>query len=87
VVIFTQIKQITKTKEIIKMMTTGQASYYFTAGYRFFIGSYYGESLATGFEEVCDALTIEESDDWLYVESVEVDDTTREVHIFIGNDE
>ena len=64
-------------------MTTTQASYYFTAGYHFFVGSYYGET----FEEVFDALTVELHEEWLYVESVTVDESSHSVHIFIGNDE
>lgn len=68
-------------------MKTSTASYYWTADYHFYIGSYHGEYLAEDFKEVCEALTIGETDEWLYVESVKVDDTTREVHIFIGDDE
>ena len=70
-------------------MTTATASYFFTAGYRFYIGSYSGESLAEDFEEVFWALTIEDNpeEEWLYVESVRIDEAAHEVHIFIGNDE
>jgi len=68
-------------------MTVETASTYFSAGYRFFVGSYYGESEVETFEDVVDALSIKETDEWLYVESVTIDDSMREVHIFIGNDE
>ena len=72
-----------KTRE----MAIDTARTYFDAGYRFFIGSYYGESEEDDFEEVIDALTIEDHEEWLYVESVTVDTDLHEVHIFIGNDE
>jgi len=68
-------------------MTTATASYYFAMGYHFYIGSYYGESEAESFEEVFDALTIDQHDEWCYVESVTVDTVSHEIHIFIGNDE
>ena len=68
-------------------MTTAKASYYYAAGYHFFVGSYYGETKVESFEDVFDALTIDQHEEWLYVQSVDVDDTKLEVHIFIGNDE
>lgn len=68
-------------------MTVETASTYFTTGYRFFVGSYYGESEVESFEDIVDALSVEETEEWLYVESVTVDTTTREIHIFIGDDE
>lgn len=68
-------------------MTVETASVYFSDGYRFFVGSYYGESEVEDFEEVVDALSVGETEEWLYVESVTVDDSMREVHIFIGDDE
>jgi len=74
---------MTTTRE----MNTAQASYYFAAGYHFFVGSYYGETEVETFEEVFDALTVEQNEEWLYVESVIVDESTHSVHIFIGNDE
>jgi hypothetical protein len=68
-------------------MTTAKASYYYAAGYHFFVGSYYGETKVESFEDVFDALTIDQHEEWLYVQSVDVDDAKHEVHIFIGNDE
>lgn len=72
---------------ITREMTVETASTYFVAGYRFFVGSYCGESEVESFEDVVDALSVEETEEWLYVESVTIDTTTREIHIFIGNDE
>ena len=74
---------MTTTRE----MTTSQASYYFAAGYHFFVGSYSGEVEVKSFEDIFDALTVELREEWLYVESVTVDESTCSVHIFIGNDE
>ena len=72
-----------KTRE----MTTAKAAYYYAAGYHFFVGSYDGEHEVESFEEIFDALTVELTEDWLYVESVTLDEASHSVHIFIGNDE
>lgn len=60
---------------------------YFEMGYAVYFGSYYGEGLYETVEEIRECLEEIEDDDWLYVESVTVDDDAREVRVFIGDDE
>lgn len=59
----------------------------FAEGYAVYIGSYYGESLEESAEDIVDVFDDVEGDEWLYIQSVSVDDAAREVHVFIGNDE
>ena len=69
------------------MMTMEQVLEYLAQGYAVYLGSYYGESLVESAEELREEWEDVEDDEWLYVESVDVDDETRAVHVFVGDDE
>lgn len=69
------------------MMTMEQVLEYFAQGYAVYLGSYYGESLIESAEELREEWEDVEDDEWLYVESVDVDDEACAVHVFIGDDE
>lgn len=60
---------------------------YFEAGYAVYFGSYYGESQYESAEEIVAEWEEDEADEWLYIESVEVDEEAHEVHVFVGDDE
>ena len=69
------------------MITLEKVLEYFEQGYAVYGGSYWGESLMESAEEIAEDWEDVESDEWLYIESVEVDEEAHEVHYFIGNDE
>lgn len=69
------------------MMTLAQVLEYFERGYAVYGGSYYGESLMDTVDDIIEDWDEVEDDEWLYIESVEVDEEAHEVHYFIGNDE
>lgn len=69
------------------MMSLEMVLGYFEAGYVVYFGSYYGESEMESREEIVDEWESAEEDDWLYIESVDVDEEAHEVHVFVGDDE
>ena len=69
------------------MMSLEMVLGYFEAGYAVYFGSYYGESEMESREEIVDEWEGAEDDDWLYIESVDVDEEAHEVHVFVGDDE
>ena len=69
------------------MKTLANVLEYFNKGYAVYFGSYYGESLYESAEEIREEWEEDMADEWLYIESVDVDDDAHEVHVFIGNDE
>ena len=69
------------------MMTLANVLEYFNKGYAVYFGSYYGESLYESAEEIQEEWEEDMADEWLYIQSVEVNDNVHEVHVFVGNDE
>lgn len=69
------------------MMSLEMVLGYFEAGYVVYFGSYYGESEVESREEIVDAWEAAEDDDWLYIESVDINEEAHEVHVFVGDDE
>ena len=69
------------------MMTLEMILDYFGQGYTVYFGSYYGDDLMETAEEIREVWEDTEDDEWLYIESVDVDAEAREIRVFIGNDE
>ena len=69
------------------MMTLKNVLDFFAQGYVVYFGSYYGDSLMESAEEIREEWEDAETDEWLYLESIEVDPEAKEVRVFVGNDE
>ena len=69
------------------MMTLENVLDLFAQGYAVYFGSYYGDSLMDSAEEIREEWEDVETDEWLYIESIEVDHEAKEVRVFVGNDE
>ncbi len=69
------------------MMTLEMILNYFGKGFAVYFGSYYGDDLMETAEEIREVWEDTEEDEWLYIESVNVDAEAHEIRVFIGNDE
>ena len=67
------------------MMGAKEVIKYFEDGYKVILGSYWGDQEIEDAEEISEVF--EESDDKVFVKSVEIDEVAKEVYIFIEIDE
>ena len=65
------------------MMTLENILDFFAQGYAIYFGSYYSNSLIESAEEIQEKWEDAETNEWLYIESTEIDPETKEIRIFV----